>query len=106
MASERLSKLLTMEQSKPDDAFIKFAIAQEYVNTQTDELALPYFEALANKHPQYVPLYYHLGKLYERSGSFKQAREIYAAGVNVAKAANDLKTAGELQEALTLLEDE
>jgi predicted Zn-dependent protease len=106
MAQERLGKLLEMERLKPHDAFIRFAIAQEYVNAQKDELALPYFTTLAKEHSTYVPLYYHLGKLYERQGLLHEARLVYAAGITEARKAHDLKTAGELQEALTLLEDE
>lgn len=106
MTTERLSKLLAMEQAKPEDAFLKFAIAQEYVNAGHDELARPYFQTLAEKHPQYVPLYYHFGKLYERSGAFDEAIKLYRAGTIVARNANDLKTAGELEEALMLLNDE
>lgn len=106
MQSERLTKLLTMEQANPDDAFIKFAIALEYVNAGKDELALPYFELLAGKHPHYQPLYYHLGKLYERTGALNEARKIYTAGFKIAQSSGDLKTAGELTEALSLLEDE
>ena len=101
----RLEKLLEMERQKPDDAFIKFAIAQEYVGLQNDAEALKYFGLILEKHPQYVPLYYQLGKLHERLNELKQAAGIYAKGIVVAKAANDLKTASELNEALILLEE-
>ena len=101
----RLDKLKEMERQKPDDAFIKFAIAQEYVGMNDDTEALKYFAGLLEKHPQYVPVYYQLGKLHERLNKLKQAADIYTKGITVAKAANDLKTAGELNEALTLLEE-
>ncbi len=102
----RLEKLKEMEKQKPDDAFVKFAIAQEYVGMSEDVSALSYFEIVLKKFPEYVPTYYQLGKLYERNNEIKQAIEIYEKGVLAAKAANDLKTAGELNEALILLEDE
>ena len=101
----RLEKLKEMERQKPDDAFIKFAIAQEYVGMNDDAEALKYFGVVLEKHPEYVPVYYQLGKLHERLNELRQAADIYTKGIAVAKAANDLKTAGELNEALTLLEE-
>jgi hypothetical protein len=102
----RLEKLKEMEAQKPGDAFVKFAIAQEYVGMIDDAAALTYFTLLLEKSPNYLPLYYQLGKLYERKEDLKSAAYIYAKGIIIAKAANDLKTAGELNEALILLEDE
>ena len=101
----RLDKLMEMERQKPDDAFIKFAIAQEYVGMNDDARALNYFAFILEKQPQYVPLYYQLGKLHERLNELKQAADIYSRGIIVARGANDLKTAGELNEALMLLEE-
>ena len=95
-----------MEKQKPDDAFLKFAIAQEYVGMNDDKEALVYFQLLLEKAPNYLPLYYQLGKLYERTEDLKSASDIYSRGIAIAKTVNDLKTAGELNEALILLEDE
>ncbi len=101
----RLDKLKEMERQKPDDAFIKFAIAQEHVGMDNDAEALKYFTAVLQNHPQYVPVYYQLGKLHERLNQLPQAIDIYSKGIIVARTANDLKTAGELNEALMLLEE-
>lgn len=102
----RLEKLKEMEMAKPDDAFIKFAIAQEYVGKHKYDKALAYFELLLETDPGYVPLYYQFGKLYELLDDFNAATDIYKKGIIIAKVANDLKTAGELNEALMLLTDE
>jgi len=102
----RLEKLKEMENQKPDDAFVKFAIAQEYVGMNDHDTALSYFQILLVSHPAYLPLYYQLGKLYERNNETQRAADIYTQGIAVAKAAGDLKTARELNEALILLEDE
>lgn len=104
--NQRLEKLKEMERQKPDDAFIKFAIAQEYVHTHNDEKAVIYFELLLEAFPEYVPTYYQYGKLYERINDFAAAANVYKKGITVAKAANELKTVGELNEALMLVEDE
>ena len=101
----RLDTLKEMERQKPDNAFIKFAIAQEYVGMHKNEEAMVYFELLLEAFPDYLPLYYQFGKLYEHIEDLKAAAEIYSKGIIVAKAVHDLKTAGELNEALILLED-
>lgn len=106
MNTERLQKLKEWEQQKPEDAFLKFAIAQEYVSGQMEEEARAYFEILTQHFPDYLPTYYQFGNLYERLGEFERARDAYRKGMEVAKTANDLKTLRELNEALTLLEDE
>ena len=101
----RLERLKEMELQKPDDAFVKFAIAQEYVGMNDDHTALACFKKLLENHAGYLPLYYQLGKLYERMNDLKSASDIYGKGIVLAKAANDLKTAGELNEALILLDE-
>ena len=101
----RLEKLQEMEKQKPADAFIKFAIAQEFVGMQHDEQAAEVFNLLLKNFPQYLPTYYQLGKLFERKEDLPSAMDIYRRGIIIAKAANDLKTAGELSEAIMLIED-
>jgi len=102
----RLQMLLEMERKNPDDAFLKFSIAQEFVSMNNDDDALKYYLVVIEKYPQYVPVYYQLGHLYERRNDLAVAVGVYKKGMLVAKAANDTKTAGELKEALMLLEDE
>ncbi len=95
-----------MEKAQPQEPFIKFAIAQEYVNSANDELAKTYFDLLLSNYPAYLPTYYQAGMLYERIHDFERAKEIYRRGMALAKTTGDMKTAGELNEALMLLEDE
>ena len=94
------------EAQKQDDAFLKFAIAQEYVSSDNDIEAKKYFELLTEKFPDYLATYYQLGKLYERTEEIKNAKTIYQKGKEVATTEQNLKTLGELNEALMLLEDE
>ena len=103
--NQRLERLKEMEKQKPEEGFLKFAIAQEYINAGNDAEAQPYFEFLLNEQPGYVPTYYHAGKLYERLQNAEKAADTYRRGIIVAKTANDAKTAGELNEALSMLVD-
>ena len=106
MNEERLKKLLEWEAQKPEDAFLKFALSQEYVSAGDDSTAKKYLELLADNFPDYLAPYYQLGKLYERTGETEKAKTIYLKGKAVAQSANDLKTLRELNEAINLLEDE
>jgi tetratricopeptide (TPR) repeat protein len=106
MNEERLKKLMEWEAQKPEDAFLKFAIAQEYVSAENDAEALKYYKVLLASFPDYLASYYQLGKLYERSGDRENAVKAYEQGMQVAQAAKDFKTLNELNEALSLLQDE
>jgi tetratricopeptide (TPR) repeat protein len=106
MNEDRLKKLMEWEAQKPDDAFLKFAIAQEYTSAENDEEALKYYSVLVERFPGYLPSYYQLGKLYERTGQADKAVDAYNKGKQVAATLKDFKTLRELEEALTLLQDE
>lgn len=106
MDEERLKKLLEWEAEKPDDAFLKFGIAQEYVSAGRDVEAMKYYTVLVKKFPDYLATYYQLGKLFERMDKAEAAKEVYMAGKEVAQAAGDAKTLRELDEAISQLEDE
>src|SRR5437870_202206 len=102
----RLQKLKEMESQKHDEAFLKFAIALEYVNMKNDKEASQYFELLLNEFPEYVAAYYHAGMLFERLNELQKAKEVYRKGIEIAEKANEIKTLGELKEALMQLTDE
>jgi tetratricopeptide (TPR) repeat protein len=106
MNNLRLVKLEEMEKGQPQEPFIKFAIAQEHVNAANDVLAKTYFDWLLTNKPAYLPVYYQAGKLYERINDFARSKEIYRKGIELAKSTGEAKTAGELNEALMLIEDE
>ena len=105
-SEERLKKLLEWEAQKPGDAFLKFAVAQEYVSTGADEKARKYFETLVNDFPEYLATYYQYAKLLERTAEVSEAEKVYLAGITLAKATSDYKTMRELIEALTMLQNE
>ncbi len=106
MNEERLKKLMEWEAQKPDDAFLKFALAQEYVSAGNDSEALKYYTVLLENFPDYLPSYYQAGQLFERADNPEKAAAIYEKGKVVAQSSGDTKTLRELNEALTLLRDE
>lgn len=100
MSQDRLSALLDFYRDDPDDPFVRYALAQEYLGRGDSEQALATFEALVAEQPDYVGTYYHLGKLYETLGRTDAAVQTYQAGIETAGRASDLHARAELQSAL------
>jgi tetratricopeptide (TPR) repeat protein len=103
---DRLDKLLQFLEENPGDNFILFAIAKEYEKTGNDDQALLYFEQLQTENEQYVGLYYHLGKLWERKAQPARAFKVYTRGMEIAKRAGDQHALSELAGARLILGDE
>ncbi len=97
---DRLSQLLQYYEEDPDDPFVRFALAMEYLKRKRFEEARTFLEGLVVDHPRYVGTYYHLGKLYEREGEREKALETYRKGVAVAMELRDFHARAELQDAL------
>ncbi|OCX51680.1 hypothetical protein BEL04_16825 [Mucilaginibacter sp. PPCGB 2223] len=97
MQNTRLEKLLEFFKNEPDDEFLKYALATEYLRINDTEKALFYYEDLYHNHPKYVGNYYHLGKLYEALNRADDAITVYEKGMLAAKEARDNHALGELQ---------
>ena len=93
----RLQKLLDFLKNEPNDPFLKYALATEYLSHNDLDKALFYFEDLLSKHPDYVGTYYHVGKLYERLNRKSEAILSYQKGMEVARKAGDNHAFSELQ---------
>ncbi len=106
MPSARLQQLLKFLESSPDDAFLLFAMAKEYEKGGDDENAMTYYQRLYESSPEYVGLYYHLGKLYERQEKPVEAFKTYTEGMGVAKQQGDQHALNELAGARLILGDE
>jgi len=97
MQSNRLEKLLEFLQNEPEDEFLLYALATEYLRLNETDKALEYYENLVNNHPGYVGTYYHLGKLYEALDRKPDAISTYEKGMEVAKKKRDNHAFSELQ---------
>jgi Tfp pilus assembly protein PilF len=104
MNKSRQQLLEGMLENEPDDAFLNYAIALEFVKNNQVEKAIHILEKVISVHPDYLASYYQLGKLYEQNNLSGQAKKIYECGVEVAKKQNNIKTLNELNEAIFLLE--
>lgn len=97
---KRLAKLL---KDTPDDSFTKFALALELLKLNEVTKARVLFESILQNDPEYLGVYYHLGKLYESTGNAQQAMQLYNTGIEVATRQNENRTKLELQNALDIL---
>jgi tetratricopeptide (TPR) repeat protein len=97
MELSRLDKLLEFIKNEPEDEFLKYALATEYLRLNQVDKALTYYEDLITNHPNYVGTYYHLGKLYEALNRKQDAINTYETGMKTAKLKRDNHAFSELQ---------
>lgn len=93
----RLQKLLNFLESEPNDPFLKYALATEYLNANDLDKSLEYYEDLLKNHPDYVGTYYHAGKLYEQLDRKADAISTYKKGMEVSRSVKDMHAFSELQ---------
>lgn len=107
MSSARMSQLFAFLEQSPADSFLTFAIAKEYENLKDWQEALAWYLKITAQDPDYVGVYYHLGKLYERLQQPAEAIAAYKNGMAAAQKAGDRHAYGELAAAkMELDEDE
>ncbi len=102
MEQSRLEKLLEFIKNEPDDEFLQYALATEYLRLKEHEKALEYYENLVTNHPEYFGTYYHLGKLYELLNRKDEAIATYEQGMQVTRTSRNNHAFNELQGALTM----
>ncbi|MDR6735085.1 tetratricopeptide repeat protein [Sphingobacterium sp. 2149] len=104
--STRLDQLNEFLKESPEDPFLKYAIAAEYLKQGNEQEALSRFEDLVQSNPDYVGTYYHLGKLYEKLSREESAIATYRSGIEIARKSRNFHALGELQGALAVLGDD
>lgn len=97
---ETLEKLL---ETDPGDSFSRYALGLEYVSLNDYDEAQKEFNFILSNDPQYLPVYYQLGKVFELTGDTDKALKIYQQGLYVASSQNDTHTQSELQDAIDSL---
>lgn len=98
MNEERIAQLKEFLRESPDDAFIKYALALEYVKAN-NPLAEEVFEELLSNHPYYLPTYYHAADYFVENEMIEKAKTSFEKGIELATRQNDQKAKAELQNA-------
>ncbi len=97
---ERIQHLKSFLEIDPNDSFTRFAIAQEYGKLEDWARVLDIYERLRESDPNYIGVYYHLGKLYQMLGRSSDAERVFSEGIGEANKQGDQHSKSELQGAL------
>lgn len=103
--SPRIQQLQAFLQEDPNDPFLLYSLALEFVVEQPAE-ADRQFSDLLKRFPDYLPTYYQAALLKIHFAHIDQAKEILQRGVALAKQQLNMKTANELRHLLDGVEDE
>jgi Tfp pilus assembly protein PilF len=102
--NNRLESLLNLHKKKPDDSFLIYGIALEYMSTKNFDEAEKYFETLLLKDSKYVPAYMQYAQLKEKQDQIERAKSLYRKGIEIAKETGEAHAAKEMEEFLDELE--
>jgi len=104
--SSRIQTLAKAIKEHPEDSFYKFSLALEMLKVSERNKAKVLFQNIVENDPQYVGVYYHLGKLYVELQQNEKALRTYTKGIEVAEQQNDEHSKMELKSAKLDLEME
>lgn len=99
----RLEQLLQLFQDDPNDAFVAYGIALEYLKSDALK-ANEWFSTLLNHFPDYLPTYYHAAHFFIENNDPNRAVDTFEKGILLAQKQGNLKTLAELKNALLNLE--
>ncbi len=103
--NNRLESLIEFLKAEPNDSFLKYAIATEYLKLENHSQALKYYLEVMNSDPEYVGNYYHLAKLYEMMREKENAAQIYEKGILMASKLKNEHALSELKSAYLIMND-
>lgn len=96
---DRIAQLQALLKENPNDNFLHHALALEQIKRNDVAAAKKEFLFNLTAAPDYLPTYYHIGKLEEKSGNHEEAMRYYEQGIALAARQNDNHARGELQAA-------
>jgi cytochrome c-type biogenesis protein CcmH/NrfG len=87
---------------KPDDAFSRYGLAMECMNSGDPTAADAHFRALLDRNADYIPAYLMYGQLLARESRNDEARQVLTTGISAAAVKGDQHALSEME---TLLND-
>ena len=88
---------------KPDDAFSRYGLALEYLNSADAASAETQFRELIQRNPGYVPGYQMLGQLLAKQSRSDEARSILNQGIAAAAKSGNAHAQSEMESLLAEL---
>jgi predicted Zn-dependent protease len=98
--NKRLETLLKMTASASADSFAWYALALEYRKAGRLDESLSTFDRLAERDPNYLPMYLMAGQTAIEASQRDVAKSWLERGITLAEAKGDMKALGELQSEL------
>jgi len=102
-AKTRKQQLQDMLAEMPEDAFLRYGLAMEYVSEGNDEEAARCFREICQATPDYVPAYHQGGQALLRLGRSTEAGTILNEGVAEARRQGNQHAAEEMQGLLDII---
>lgn len=99
----RLDQLKKMLTGDPEDAFLNFALAMEYVKEERPDEGLVQFGQVIELDPKYVPAYFQKANLLVSLNRHSEAKQVFSKALAVAEQSGDKHAAAEIRDALALL---
>lgn len=93
----RREKLEQMLARQPEDPFLHYGLAMEFIKEGDVAAALARFDRTLNIDADYVAAYFHKGNALAGAGRIDEARETLRAGMEAARRKNDTHAEGEMQ---------
>ena len=94
---DRLDSLLKLYEEDPNDSFLSYGIALEYISLDNLEEAEKYLTSLLKKDPDYVPAYMQLAQVYENLNYIDKAKAVYKEGIEIARKNDESSAADEME---------
>ncbi len=88
---------------KPDDAFSRYGLAMECMNSGDPAAADTHFRALLERNADYIPAYLMYGQLLARESRASEARQILSTGIAAAAEKGDQHARSEMEALLNEL---
>lgn len=104
MSEQKKSRRQTLEEfvaRKPDDAFSRYGLALECMNSGDAIAADQHFRALLERTGDYVPAYLMYAQMLVRESRGEEARAILSSGIEAATRKGDAHARSELEALLT-----
>jgi cytochrome c-type biogenesis protein CcmH/NrfG len=100
MTDQKQTRRALLEQfvvQKPDDAFSRYGLAMECVNTGDSAAADQHFRELLQRNVDYVPAYLMYAQLLARESRNAEARLVLSTGISAAQRKGDSHATSELE---------
>jgi Tfp pilus assembly protein PilF len=92
----RKQQIEEMLAEEPNDSFLRYGLAMEYVSDKDDDNAVRCFQELLNLDRTYVPAYLQISQALIRLGRWEEARGTLNRGIAAAKQKGDVHAAEEM----------